>query len=100
MFEGVYTALVTPFRDGALDERTLHELVEQQITPGSSALAPGGSSGEAATLSHAEHIARARGGGAAPHAVASGARRHGLQLDRRGGPLTRERRGRARTRRC
>ena len=68
MFEGVYTALVTPFRDGAVDERTLHELVEQQIAAGVDGLVPCGSTGEAATLSHAEHrrvievvVAAARG---------------------------------------
>ena len=55
MFEGVYTALVTPFRDGVIDERTLHELVEQQIAAGVDGLVPCGSTGEAATLSHAEH---------------------------------------------
>ena len=55
MFEGVYTALVTPFRDGAIDERTLHELVELQIAAGVDGLMPCGSTGEAATLSHAEH---------------------------------------------
>ena len=68
MFEGVYTALVTPFRDGVVDERTLHDLVEQQVAAGVDGLAPCGSTGEAATLSHAEHrrvievvVAAARG---------------------------------------
>ena len=68
MFEGVYTALVTPFRDAAVDERTLHELVEQQVAAGVDGLVPCGSTGEAATLSHAEHrrvievvVAAARG---------------------------------------
>ena len=55
MFEGVYTALVTPFREGAIDERTLRELVELQIAAGVDGLMPCGSTGEAATLSHAEH---------------------------------------------
>jgi 4-hydroxy-tetrahydrodipicolinate synthase len=68
MFEGVLTALVTPFHDGALDERTLHELVELQIAAGVDGVVPCGSTGEAATLSHAEHrrvievvVAAARG---------------------------------------
>ena len=60
MFEGVYTALVTPFRDGAVDERTLHELVEQQIAAGVDGLVPCGSTGEAATLTHDEHVAVVR----------------------------------------
>ncbi len=55
MFEGVLTALVTPLRDGALDERALQELVEIQIAAGVDGLVPCGSTGEAATLSHAEH---------------------------------------------
>ena len=55
MFEGVYTALVTPFRDGEIDEPALRELVELQIAGGVDGLAPCGSTGEAATLSHAEH---------------------------------------------
>ena len=68
MFEGVLTALITPFRDGAVDERALTELVELQIAAGVDGLVPCGSTGEAATLSHAEHqrvvevvVAAARG---------------------------------------
>jgi 4-hydroxy-tetrahydrodipicolinate synthase len=68
VFQGVFTALVTPFRDGALDERALHDLVELQIGAGIDGLVPCGSTGEAATLSHAEHrrvvevvVAAARG---------------------------------------
>ncbi len=55
MFQGVFTALITPFRDGAVDERSLQELVELQIAAGIDGLVPCGSTGEAATLSHAEH---------------------------------------------
>jgi len=55
VFEGVYTALVTPFRDGEVDEPALRELVEAQIAAGIDGLVPCGSTGEAATLSHAEH---------------------------------------------
>jgi len=68
MFEGVLTALVTPFRNGAVDERALQELVEIQINAGVDGLVPCGSTGESATLSHAEHrrvievvVAAARG---------------------------------------
>ena len=68
MFEGVLTALVTPFRDGAVDERALRELVELQIAAGVDGVVPCGSTGESATLSHAEHgrvvevvVAAARG---------------------------------------
>lgn len=55
MFEGVLTALVTPFRDGNVDETALRELVEQQIEAGIDGLVPCGCTGESATLSHAEH---------------------------------------------
>jgi len=55
MFEGVFTALVTPFRDGVLDERALVDLVELQVAAGVDGLVPCGSTGESATLSHAEH---------------------------------------------
>ena len=55
MFEGVLTALITPFRDGSVDERAIHELVELQISAGVDGLGPCGSTGESATLSHPEH---------------------------------------------
>jgi 4-hydroxy-tetrahydrodipicolinate synthase len=55
-FEGTLTALVTPFRaDGALDLDALADLVEWQIESGIDGLVPCGSTGESATLSHAEH---------------------------------------------
>jgi 4-hydroxy-tetrahydrodipicolinate synthase len=55
VFEGVYTALVTPFRDGGLDEPALRAHIERQIDAGIDGLVPCGSTGESATLSHAEH---------------------------------------------
>ena len=55
MFEGVLTALVTPFRDGAVDEPALRALVARQIEAGIDGLVPCGSTGESATLSHEEH---------------------------------------------
>jgi 4-hydroxy-tetrahydrodipicolinate synthase len=54
-FEGVFTALVTPFREGGIDEPALRELVEFQVAAGVDGVVPCGSTGEAATLSHAEH---------------------------------------------
>ena len=55
MFEGVLTALATPFRDGAIDEKALRGLVARQIVAGIDGLVPCGSTGESATLSHEEH---------------------------------------------
>jgi 4-hydroxy-tetrahydrodipicolinate synthase len=56
MFTGSMTALVTPFRAGELDLAALGRLVEMQIAGGTDALVPCGSTGEAATLTHAEHV--------------------------------------------
>ena len=55
MFKGAITALITPFRDGEVDETALRELVEWQIQNGIDGLVPCGSTGESATLTHAEH---------------------------------------------
>jgi 4-hydroxy-tetrahydrodipicolinate synthase len=52
---GSFTALVTPFRDGALDEKAFRDLVEWQIAEGTDGLVPVGTTGESPTLSHAEH---------------------------------------------
>ena len=55
MFSGSIPALVTPFRDGKLDEAAFRTLVDWQIEQGSAALVPCGTTGEASTLSNAEH---------------------------------------------
>jgi 4-hydroxy-tetrahydrodipicolinate synthase len=55
MFQGSMPALVTPFRDGALDLDALEALVEWQIAEGSHGLVPVGTTGESPTLSHEEH---------------------------------------------
>ena len=55
MFKGSLPALVTPFRNGALDLDTLKKLIEWHIGEGSSGLVPVGTTGESPTLSHAEH---------------------------------------------
>jgi 4-hydroxy-tetrahydrodipicolinate synthase len=56
MFSGSIPALVTPFRNGDFAEADFRDLVEWQIAEGSSALVPCGTTGEAATLSFAEHF--------------------------------------------
>ena len=55
MFKGSLPALVTPFRNGALDLDTLKKLVDWHIAEGSSGLVPVGTTGESPTLSHGEH---------------------------------------------
>lgn len=54
-FMGAYTALVTPFKDGALDEESFRAHIEWQIAQGIHGLVPCGTTGESATLTHAEH---------------------------------------------
>ncbi|MBY0354535.1 MAG: 4-hydroxy-tetrahydrodipicolinate synthase [Rickettsiales bacterium] len=53
--KGSYTALVTPFRDGKLDEQALADFIEWQISEGTHGLVPCGTTGESPTLTHAEH---------------------------------------------
>jgi 4-hydroxy-tetrahydrodipicolinate synthase len=55
MFRGSFTALVTPFNNGGLDERAFRDLVEWQIAEGTDGLVPVGTTGESPTLSHEEH---------------------------------------------
>lgn len=55
MIKGSIPALVTPFRNGALDLDTLKSLVEWHIGQGSTGLVPVGTTGESPTLSHEEH---------------------------------------------
>ena len=52
---GTLTALVTPFRDGVVDEDALRNLIEFQLREGIDGIVPCGSTGEAATLSYEEH---------------------------------------------
>lgn len=54
---GAFTALVTPFKNGTIDEDAYRELIEWQITEGIDGLVPCGTTGESATLSHDEHEA-------------------------------------------
>jgi len=55
MFRGSFTALVTPFKNGGLDETAFRNLVDWQIAEGTDGLVPVGTTGESPTLSHAEH---------------------------------------------
>jgi 4-hydroxy-tetrahydrodipicolinate synthase len=55
MLQGAITAIVTPFKDGKLDETAYRELVEFQIKGGIHGIVPCGTTGESATLSHEEH---------------------------------------------
>lgn len=55
MFAGTYTALVTPFQNDQVDEAAFARLIEGQIAGGITGIVPVGTTGESATLDHAEH---------------------------------------------
>ena len=55
MFKGSMVAIVTPFRNGKVDEKALGDLIEFQIKNGTDVIVPCGTTGESATLSHEEH---------------------------------------------
>ncbi len=55
MFKGSFTALITPFRNGALDEEAFRRFVEWQISEGTHGLVPVGTTGESPTLNYDEH---------------------------------------------
>ena len=56
-FRGSFTALVTPFKNGSVDEKAFRALVDWQIAEGTNGLVPVGTTGESPTLSHDEHKA-------------------------------------------
>lgn len=56
MFSGSITALITPFRDGQVDEKAFADLVDWQIKQGTNGLVPVGTTGESPTLTHDEHV--------------------------------------------
>ena len=54
-FRGSFTALVTPFKNGSLDEQAFRDLIDWQIAEGTNGLVPAGTTGESPTLTHDEH---------------------------------------------
>jgi 4-hydroxy-tetrahydrodipicolinate synthase len=56
MFTGTYTAIVTPFRHGSIDEPALKKLIEGQVRGGVEGIVPVGTTGESPTVSYEEHI--------------------------------------------
>ncbi len=55
MFQGVFTALITPFKNGQIDEKSFVNLVKWQIEQGVNGLVPCGTTGESPTVSYEEH---------------------------------------------
>ena len=87
MFEGAWTALVTPFRGDAIDERALRDLVEGQIAGGIDGLMPCGTTGESVNLDNAEFaqvvrivIDQAKGRVPVVPGVGTASTRHSLEL--------------------
>ncbi len=56
MFKGSLVALLTPFRNGKIDEKAFQDLVDWQVQQGTNGLVPCGTTGESPTLSHEEHM--------------------------------------------
>src|SRR6266404_7086658 len=56
MFTGTYTAMVTPFKDGKVDELAFERLIKAQIKGGVDGIVPVGTTGESPTLSYEEHV--------------------------------------------
>jgi 4-hydroxy-tetrahydrodipicolinate synthase len=56
MFIGTYTAIVTPFKNGRIDDAALEGLIQSQIKGGVDGIAPAGTTGESSTLSYEENI--------------------------------------------
>ena len=55
MFKGSITALITPFKNGEIDEKSFQDFVEWQINQGTHGFVPSGTTGESPTLNHQEH---------------------------------------------
>ncbi len=55
MFRGSYTALITPMKNGVVDEDAFRRLIDWQITEGTHGLVPAGTTGESPTLDYDEH---------------------------------------------
>ena len=56
MFTGTYTAIVTPFKNGRVDEPALQQLIKAQIKAGVDGIVPVGTTGESPTLDYEEHV--------------------------------------------
>lgn len=55
-YQGLYTAIITPFRNGEVDYEAFRALIEAQIAAGVDGIVPVGTTGESPTLSHKEHM--------------------------------------------
>ena len=63
MFTGTYTAIVTPFKNGELDETALDRLIQMQIKGGVDGIVPVGTTGESPTVDYEEHLEHHRADG-------------------------------------
>src|SRR4030081_104087 len=98
-FRGSFTALVTPFKNGSLDEKAFRALVGWQIAEGTNGLVPVGTTGESPTLSHDEHKRVVEWGVDEARGAGPGGRRQRLQFDPGSDrPVAARRKGRRRCR--
>ena len=85
MFTGTYTAIVTPFKNGEVDETALNRLIQLQIKGGVDGIVPVGTTGESPTVDYEEHIRHHRTLAVKFAARQNqSARRHRRELDERG----------------
>lgn len=56
MFSGLYTAIITPFRDGVIDDAAFEALIEEQVAAGVTGIVPAGTTGESPTVTNEEHL--------------------------------------------
>lgn len=56
MFQGTFTALITPFRNGEIDTDAFHALIDRQVAAGVDGIVPCGTTGESPTLARVEHL--------------------------------------------
>ena len=84
MFTGTYTAIVTPFRNGAIDEDALERLIKFQIKGGVDGIVPVGTTGESPTVDCEEHIRVIELVREICRRQNQSARRHGRERDERG----------------
>ena len=97
-FRGSFTALVTPFKNGSVDEKAFRGLVDWQIAEGTNGLVPVGTTGESPTLSHDEHSDVVEWCVEQAQRPRAGGRRRRLQFDE-GGDRARPARRKGRRRR-
>jgi 4-hydroxy-tetrahydrodipicolinate synthase len=90
MFSGSLVALITPFKNGRVDENRLADLIEWHLASGTHGIVPCGTTGESATLSHEEHTQVVKFVAETDQQAHTGRSRHGIKFTTEAIRLTRE----------